>query len=68
MAICLRMTPCVATRAGPTVGKIVVRVAKVVVDAVVGAVAVGAAVEVRVRAAHKVRRAVHPATADVTHA
>jgi hypothetical protein len=50
------------------VGKIVVRVAKVVVDAVVGAVAVGAAVEVRVRAAHKVRRAVHPATADVTHA
>jgi hypothetical protein len=50
------------------VGKIVVRVAKVVVDAVVGAVAVGAAAVVRVRVAHKVRRAVHRATADVTHA
>lgn len=68
MAICWRMTPCVATRVDPTVGKIVVRVAKVVVDAVVGAVAVGAAAVVRVRVAHKVRRAVHRATADVTHA
>ena len=65
MAIYWRMTPCVATRVDPTVGKIVVRAAKVVVDAVVGAVA---AAGVRVRAARKVRRAVHPATADVTHA